>query len=185
MPALEIVPYDDRWPLEFARERDRIAAALGPLALRIEHHGSTSVAGLSAKPVIDIQVSVAALRPLGRYAAPLLALGYVHVPHEDDDVCPYFHKPKAWPHTHHLHLVMAGGDNERRTLAFRDFLRDHPDVAREYESLKRRLALDHEAGPFASQQAYAEAKGPFIAGVTEQALSLGYPKTLGGNRGPG
>src|SRR5499433_2373040 len=183
MPALEIVPYDDRWPLEFARERDRIAAALGPLALRIEHHGSTSVAGLSAKPVIDIQVSVAALRPLGRYAAPLLALGYVHVPHEDDDVCPYFHKSKAWPHTHHVHLVTAGGDNELKTLAFRDFLRDHPDVAREYESLKRRLASEYDARLFTSQQAYAAAKGPFFATVTEQALAQGYPRARGGNCG--
>jgi len=86
MATLEIVPYDVRWPLAFAQERDRIAAALGPLAVRIEHHGSTSVVGLAAKPVIDIQVSVATLHPLDRYAAPLIALGYEHVPHEDDEV---------------------------------------------------------------------------------------------------
>jgi GrpB-like predicted nucleotidyltransferase (UPF0157 family) len=117
MATLVIVPYDVHWPLAFAQERDRIATVLGPLALRIEHHGSTSVVGLAAKPVIDIQVSVAALHPLDRYVAPLSALGYEHVPHEDDDVCPYFHKPKAWPHTHHVHLVTAGGDNELKTPA--------------------------------------------------------------------
>src|SRR5438552_5923504 len=61
---------------------------------------------------------------LDRYITPLAVLGYVHVPHQDDAVCPYFHKPKTWPHTHHVHL-MAGGDNELKTLAFRDFLRDH------------------------------------------------------------
>ena len=55
--------------------------------------------GLAAKPVIDIQVSVATLRPLDRYITPLAVLGYVHVPHEDDAVCPYFPKPKTWPHT--------------------------------------------------------------------------------------
>jgi GrpB-like predicted nucleotidyltransferase (UPF0157 family) len=135
MITLEIVPYDAEWPLAFAAERDRITVALGPLALRIEHHGSTSVVGLAAKPVIDIQVSVATVHPLDRYAAPLIALGYVHVPNEDDAVCPYFHKPSTWPHTHHVHLVTAGGENERKTLAFRDFLREHPDVAREYASL--------------------------------------------------
>jgi GrpB protein len=59
-----IAPYDDAWPQAFATERDRIAASLGPLALRIEHHGSTSVRGLAAKPVIDIQISVAQLHPL-------------------------------------------------------------------------------------------------------------------------
>jgi GrpB-like predicted nucleotidyltransferase (UPF0157 family) len=71
MTTLDIVPYDARWPLAFIEERDRIAVALGPLALRIEHHGSTSVVGLAAKPVIDIQVSVATLHPLDRYITPL------------------------------------------------------------------------------------------------------------------
>lgn len=104
-------------------------------------------------------------------------LGYVHVPHEDDAVCPYFHKPKTWPHTYHVHLVTAGGDNESKTLAFRDFLRDHPDIAREYESVKRRLASRYDAGLLASQQAYAEAKGSFIAAVTEHAVAEGYPRT--------
>jgi len=99
MTTLDIVPYDARWALAFIEERDRIAVALGPLALRIEHHGSTAVVGLAAKPVIDIQVSVATLHPLDRYITPLAVLGYVHVPHQDDAVCPYFHKPKTWPHT--------------------------------------------------------------------------------------
>jgi len=174
---LDVVPYDAGWPLAFAEERDRIAVALGPLALCIGHHGSTSVVGLAAKPVIDIQVSVATLDPLDRYITPLAVFGYVHVVHKDDVVCPYFHKPKTWPHTHHVHLVAAGGDNELKTLAFRDFLRDHPDVAREYERLKRRLASRYDAALFASQQAYAEAKGSFIAAVTEQAVAQGYPRT--------
>ena len=56
MSTFDIVPYDARWPLAFIEERDLIAVALDPLALRIEHHGSTSVVGLAAKPVIDIQV---------------------------------------------------------------------------------------------------------------------------------
>ncbi len=169
MTTLDIVPRDARWRPAFIEERDRIAVAPGPLALRIEHHGSTSVVGLAAKPVIDIQVSVATLHPLDRYIAPLAVLGYMHVPHQDDAVCPYLHKPKAWPHTHYVHLVEAGGDNELKTIAFRNFLRDHPDEAREYDSLKRHLSSRFDAGLFASPQAYAEAKGLFIAAVTEQA----------------
>jgi GrpB-like predicted nucleotidyltransferase (UPF0157 family) len=135
------------------------------------------VVGLAAKPVIDIQVSVATLKPLDCYIPPVVALGYVRVPHQDDAICPYFHKPKMWPHTHHLHLVRAGGDNELRTLAFRDFLRDHPNVAREYEGLKRRIAASYDSGHFASQQAYAEAKSSFIARITGQAIAQGYPRT--------
>src|SRR5260370_26201793 len=152
MTTLDIVPYDPRWPLAFIEERDRIAVVPAPLALRIEHHASTSVVGLAAKPVIDIQVSVATLHPLDRYITPLAVLGYVHVPHQDDAVCPYFHKPKTWPHTHHVHLVVAGGDNEPQTLAFRGFLPDPPEAAPEYQRLKPHLPSRYDARPFASQQ---------------------------------
>src|SRR5689334_18382943 len=109
---------------------------LGALALRIDHHGSTAVPGLRAKPIIDIQVSVASLQPLSRFSERLAVIGYSHVPHPDDAFCPFFHRPSEWPHTHHVHLVQRGGAEERRTLAFRDYLRAHPSVAREYERLK-------------------------------------------------
>jgi GrpB-like predicted nucleotidyltransferase (UPF0157 family) len=173
--AIAIVPYDPAWPDAFARERDRIAEALGALAVRIEHHGSTSVPRLAAKPVIDIQVSVASLVPLVAYRAPLAALGYVHVPHADDEFCPFFHRPAQWPHTHHVHVVAAGGDEERRTLAFRDYLRRHGDVARAYEVLKRELAARHRAEDLASREAYAEAKTRFVVDATERALLEGLP----------
>ena len=104
-----IVDYDPLWPLDFEAERRRIAAALGDLAVRIEHNGSTAVPGLAAKPIIDIQVSVPSLQPLAPFVDTLGSLGYVHVPHADDSFCPFFHRPAAWPHTHHVHLVRAGG----------------------------------------------------------------------------
>jgi len=134
--ALEVVPYDTDWPRAFAAERDRIAALLGALALRIDHNGSTAVPGLPAKPIIDIQVSVERLHPIEAYAPSLARLQYIHVPHPDDAFCPFFHRPAAWPHTHHVHVVQAGGAEELRTLAFRDYLREHSDAAREYAELK-------------------------------------------------
>jgi GrpB-like predicted nucleotidyltransferase (UPF0157 family) len=173
--ALEIVPYSMEWPRQFEAERSRIAAALCPLARRIEHNGSTSVPGLAAKPVIDIQISVESVQPLGAYAARLASIGYVHVPHADDAFCPFFHRPSQWPHTHHVHVVQADGTEERRTLAFRDYLRAHASVAREYEALKRELASQYSASQFASRQAYAEAKSEFIEGVIARALAAGYP----------
>jgi ribosomal-protein-alanine N-acetyltransferase len=174
-PTLSIVPYDPDWPDAFARERDRIAAALGDLAIRIEHNGSTAVPGLAAKPVIDVQVSVRSLAPLAPYADRLAAIGYVHVPHEDDAVCPFFHRPAMWPHTHHVHVVASGSDEERRTLAFRDYLRANPETARAYEALKRELAGRHRADDFSAREAYAEAKTGFVARVTERALLEGLP----------
>jgi len=160
--TIAIVPYDPAWPLEFARERDRLQSALGDAALRIEHNGSTAVPGLAAKPVIDIQISVARLQPLAAYAGPLARLGYVHVASADDDRCPFFHRPAEWPHTHHVHVVEAGGAEERQTLAFRDYLRGHPDAAREYEALKRALAAAFGGADAAAREAYASAKSEFV-----------------------
>ena len=176
--ALEIVPYDPTWPDAFFVERAQIATVLGGLAVRIDHHGSTSVPGLAAKPIIDIQVSVRRLQPIEEYAVRLARAGYVHVPHPDDSFCPFFHRPAAWPHTHHVHVVQAGGAEEQRTLAFRDYLRLHHQVAREYEELKRELAPLHSAATFASRQAYADAKAGFITRVTERALAEGLPREL-------
>src|SRR4051812_49086339 len=137
---IEIVPYDAGWPLAFEAEAARLRGALNGLALRIDHHGSTAIPGLMAKPVIDIQVSVPTLQPLATYGSKLEAAGYVHVPHADDAVCPFFHRPALWPHTHHVHVVKRGGQEERRTLAFRDYLRDHANTARQYERLKEAVA---------------------------------------------
>jgi len=165
-----IAAYDPRWPHEFDAERARIGHGLGALALRIDHNGSTAVPGLAAKPIIDIQISVARLDSIATYAERLAPLGYVHMPHGDDAVCPFFHRPAQWPHTHHVHLVEAGGDEERRTLAFRDYLREHEPVAREYETLKRALAGEFSESDASSREAYANAKRDFIARVVSLAL---------------
>jgi GrpB-like predicted nucleotidyltransferase (UPF0157 family) len=160
--GLAVVPYDPGWPMAFEAEAERLRDVLGPLALRIDHHGSTAVPGLAAKPIIDIQVSVAGLDPLTEYRDRLQAAGYVHVPSEDDAVCPFFHRPREWPHTHHVHVVEVGGAEERRTLAFRDYLRTHPGASRRYEELKLDLAKRFVGTDPESREAYARAKSQFV-----------------------
>jgi GrpB-like predicted nucleotidyltransferase (UPF0157 family) len=177
---LEVIPYDQERPRAFSAERDRIAAVLGALAVRIDHNGSTSVPDLAATPIIDIQVSVERLHPIEAYAPQFAQSGYVHVPHADDALCPFFHRPAAWPHTHHVHVVQAGADEERHTLAFRDYLREHSDTAREYADLKRVLVAQYPTAEFSSRQASAEAKTAFITRVIERALSEDYPRNLSG-----
>src|SRR5262249_23544534 len=169
-------PYDPAWPAAFSAERDRLAALLGDLAIRIDHHGSTAVPGLAAKPLIDIQISVAHLGRLQEYPARLPPLAFRPVPPPDDGFRPFFHRPAAWPHTHHVHLVRSGSAEERQTLAFRDYLREHPEVTRAYESLKRELAPRHSAATFDSRQAYADAKTEFVTRITERALAEGLPR---------
>lgn len=182
MPAhekeIELASYDAGWPAAFDAEAIRLRAVLGPLALRIDHNGSTSIHGLAAKPIIDIQISVAALQPIAAFGEPLRAIGYVHVPHPDDSFCPFFHRPRRWPHSHHVHVVEAGGTEERRTLAFRDYLRERPGAAREYEDLKQDLARQFSAHTAESREAYARAKTDFIERIVAMALSSGYPREM-------
>jgi len=172
----QIVPYDPSWPVEFEAEATRIRDALGAIALRIEHNGSTAIPGLAAKPIIDIQVSVKSLRPLKAYADPLRTIGYHHLPHPDDSFCPFFHRTSIWPHTHHVHVVEAGGAEERRTLAFRDYLHDHGDVARQYEQLKYAAAARFAPKDDQAREAYAQAKTEFIERVIARALDAGYAR---------
>jgi GrpB-like predicted nucleotidyltransferase (UPF0157 family) len=171
MKNAALASYDPNWPSLFQAEATRLQRALGSLAVRIDHHGSTAVPGLAAKPVIDIQISVVNLRPLDSYSQPLEALGYLHVPHRDDAFCPFFHRPSRWPHTHHVHVVQAGGDEERRTLAFRDYLRRHLNVAREYEQLKRRLLVEWDLQDDAAREAYASGKTEFVERIVAIALT--------------
>ena len=172
---MELVPYDPQWPRQFEAEAARVRSALGRLACRIDHNGSTAIPGISAKPVIDIQVSVESLQPLTPFRDRLAPLGYVHVPHADDAFCPFFHRPASWPHTHHVHLVKAGSDEERRTLAFRDYLRAHADAAREYERLKLKLAAEFQSDRAAEREAYALAKSGFVERIVALALAAGFP----------
>src|SRR5262245_3092018 len=175
---MRLVPYDPGWPAAFALEASRLRSGLGTLALRIDHHGSTAVPGLSAKPIIDIQVSVVSLQPMSAFVGPLQRLGYTHVAHADDIRFPFFHRPRRWPHSHHLHVVEHGGREERRTLVFRDYLRDHPATARDYERVKQLLAARaDEANPEAREN-YAVGKSSFVEQVVAAALAAGYPKAL-------
>ncbi len=168
---IRIVPYDTAWPAQFAAEAQRLRDGLGPLALRIDHVGSTSVPGLAAKPVIDIQVSVRDLAPLSQFEPSLAALGYTHLALGDfDRVYPFFQRPATWPSTHHVHLCQIDSLEESRHLAFRDWLRVHPEACRTYEALKRKLAATHDGATLASRERYSLAKTGFIESILHQAL---------------
>lgn len=167
---IHIAPYDPAWPERFAKEARRLRQVLGDEVLRIDHVGSTSVPGLAAKPVIDIQVSVASLAPRERHRALLAGLGYEHVPLGDfDRVYPFFKWPGGWPGTHHVHLCVAGSAQDLDHLAFRDRLRTDAATAADYAALKRRLAARHDGLTLASQERYSLAKTDFVRSVLGRA----------------
>jgi GrpB-like predicted nucleotidyltransferase (UPF0157 family) len=142
-PAVRIVDYDSTWPVLAERELRRIKKALGDLAVGLEHVGSTAVPGLAAKPIIDLQLSVAAMEPRARYVLPLERLGYLFAPAPESPDYHLFAKPPERPRTHHLHVCETGSEHELRHVAVRDFLRSHPEEAARYAALKRELVARH------------------------------------------
>lgn len=153
-----ILPYDHAWPGRFAEERDRLMPALARwLAGPVEHMGSTAVPGLAAKPVIDLLAPVHSLDASRGAIAAVAALGYCYAPYEPQ-LRHWFCRPSFAHRTHHLHLVPIDSPEWRRPLAFRDYLKAHPDVAAEYASVKIDLARRYRD----DREAYTQAKRPFI-----------------------
>ncbi|HEX2047425.1 MAG TPA: GrpB family protein [Acidimicrobiales bacterium] len=154
-----IVDYSPAWPVRFEAERRRIGAALGPVARRLEHVGSTAVPGLAAKPVVDIMVTVADPDDEAAYGPALEAAGYLLRVREPG------HRMFRTPERDvHVHIWPAGGEDERRQLAFRDRLRSNAADRAEYERTKRELA-----GRWRDMNYYARAKGPVIERILERA----------------
>lgn len=169
---ITLAPYTASWPAIFEAEAAGIRAVFAERALRVEHVGSTAVPGLAAKPVIDIQVSVQSLEPRGQHIELLARLGYLHVAlGAFDRVYPFFQRPAQWPSTHHMHLCVVGSLQEQEHLAFRDYLREHSEVAAEYLSLKRRLAVANHGNTLESRERYSLAKADFVRTVLQRALA--------------
>ena len=157
---IEIVPYDTAWPARFGEEEQRLRRALGNRADRIDHVGSTAVPGLAAKPIVDIQVSVADVEDERSYLPALEAAGYLLRVREPD------HRLVRTPALDvHVHICSAGSAWERDHLLFRDRLRSNHTDRDRYAALKRSLAADD----WPDMNAYADAKGPLIAEILGRA----------------
>jgi len=171
---MKLTRYDPSWPSKFEEEKSRLTAVLGSHACRIEHVGSTSVPELQAKEVIDIQISVRTIN-LPLFQEKLRLVGYRHLPTESPpvEVYPFFHKPARWPTTHHVHLCEAGSEQEKAHIAFRNWLRTHPDDRKYYGTLKDDLAKDVDESDVKTLFMYTEKKGAWVQEVTLKAVQAG------------
>lgn len=160
---IKLAAYDPKWPRLYEREAERIRAALGPRALRVEHVGSTSVPGLTAKPVIDILLAVADAGVEADYVPALEAKGYRLRIREPDW---FDHRVLKGPDTSvNLHVFSRGCVEIKRMLAFRDRLRTHPADRARYAATKRRLSRrDWEF-----TQHYADAKSSVVEAILKRA----------------
>lgn len=161
-----VVEYDPRWPQKYEEDKAAILRAVGPHVRGIEHIGSTSVPGLVAKPVVDIMLGVDR-DDLDNVIEPLAGIGYDYNPDWEFSMPMRRYFRRLLPdgaHTHHLHVVPHGGAFWIRHLRFRDYLRAHPEKAREYSDLKKRLTVERQRSID-----YTFAKTEFIRSVEAQA----------------
>jgi GrpB-like predicted nucleotidyltransferase (UPF0157 family) len=131
--------YDPTWPEQFGSEAARLKDGLADTAVALEHIGSTAVAGLAAKPVIDVMVGVPDLSATAELARRLLRLGYEDCGGADDRR--YFRKRGGEPH-YNVQVIEYATPTWDANVLFRDFLRSDPDAARRYAEVKRAAAAD-------------------------------------------
>jgi GrpB-like predicted nucleotidyltransferase (UPF0157 family) len=161
---IELSPYDLGWPSRYAALEREIRAVLGANVLLLEHVGSTSVPGLSAKPVIDIVLAVSDSADEGAYVPALEGLGYVLKIREPDW---FKHRLLKTPEADvNLHVFSHGCEEIARLLAFRDWLRSHEGDRKLYECTKQELA----ARTWKYMQNYADAKSEVVNEIMARAL---------------
>ena len=136
-----VLPYDKAWKSDFEAIRNELETAIGDLILGIEHVGSTSVEGLSAKPCIDIDVIIKDYSIFPTVVSRLNSIGYIHegdLGIKDREAFRYSDKPHL--QTHHLYVCPQDSAELHRHLTFRDFLRKNPEAVRIYSSVKEQAA---------------------------------------------
>lgn len=159
-----ISPYDASWPGLFRDLGERLRTRLGGTAVRIDHIGSTSIPGLAAKPVIDVQVSVLSLEPVEPFRGPLEACGLRQLPDNPERTKRFFREPPGRRRTH-VHVRCAGSFSEQFPLLFRDFLRAHDSEAQDYARLKLDLARRFRD----DRDGYVDAKTPYVWEIIRRA----------------
>jgi GrpB-like predicted nucleotidyltransferase (UPF0157 family) len=172
-----LAPHNPAWAQAFAREADTLHRALGTGCPTTLHHiGSTAIRGILAKPIIDMLGVVADLETLDRHGSALASLGYEALGAFGIEGRRYFRKCDAQGRrSHHLHVFATGSPHIDRHLAFRDYLRAHPEVATAYSALKDRIT----AGTGTTWDSYRDAKAPFVAETERRALAWARRTAIG------
>ena len=159
---VRLVPYQSAWAELFRQEAERLSAALGDRVVRVEHVGSTAVPGLDAKPILDIVVAVRDMTDAAVFEDALRPLGYIHKAENDRPGRLYFAKRLPDDRsTHHLNITELGTECWFTHVAFRDYLREHPEAREEYRRLKQDLARRYQH----DRAAYQEGKEEFITRI--------------------
>jgi GrpB-like predicted nucleotidyltransferase (UPF0157 family)/RimJ/RimL family protein N-acetyltransferase len=167
---VEIIPYQKDWSLLAAEEINKLRAILPTqMILDIQHVGSTSIPGMSAKPIIDIQIAVQSLEDMKSIAiTPLQKIGYEYWHENPDPERMFFVKgmpPYGEKRTHHVHIFKLNSKLWQEKILFRNYLMSHPELVKEYQLLKIKLAEQYAF----DREEYTKAKEDFINEVLKRA----------------
>ncbi len=164
--TVTITAYNPEWKNKFNTEKQQLISVLDNHIIGIEHIGSTSIKGLAAKPIIDILLGVQDVNNTSLFVHQLETIGYEFVPKPQWIDRKFFRKGEWGKGTVHLHLCEVNSQEWKEKLLFRDYLRSHLDIAKEYEDLKKELALTYKD----DRHTYTAMKEPFIHHVIEKAM---------------
>lgn len=162
---VEVVKYNPEWSEIYNSEKVKLNESLGGLIKSIHHIGSTSIPGLAAKPIIDIIIEVCSLDTLDNSIPVMESLGY-EVKGEFGIPGRRYYRKGGSNRTHQIHAFKVGDANIKRHIAFRDYLKSHPDVMLEYASLKMALAkrFDNDV------DGYCDGKDDFVKHHESKAI---------------
>ena len=166
MRTIEVVDYRPEWEKMFQEEEKKIRKILGKNCIAVYHIGSTSVRGLPAKPIIDIMPVVKDISLVDAHDPEFRALGYdcrgeFGIPGRR------FYAKGGDQRTHHIHIFEKSSEADiKRHLAVRDYLRSHPDTAREYAELKKSLAARYPH----DNDGYCDGKDAYMKELEQKAL---------------
>ena len=166
METVVLLEHQDDWKDQFTVVAASIQAKLGGVFVQCHHIGSTAIAGICAKPVIDMILEVTTLSELDATAGRLGDLGYVGRGEFGMEGRRFFYKGTS-PRTHHIHAYEAGHPQVIRHIWFRDYLNAFPEKAKAYESLKLKLVRDLSD----DREAYTEGKSDFIQRIDREAAA--------------
>jgi GrpB-like predicted nucleotidyltransferase (UPF0157 family) len=163
---VHLADYSSSWPQQFAEFASWLVGYLGPdVALRVEHFGSTAIAGMPAKPIIDVMVEIPSFSEGKKRVLPLLSQEEWEYWWDAGHMVFIKRQKLMGQRTHHVHMAPRGHPLWER-LAFRDYLRSHPEEASRYAALKVKLATAFRE----DRERYTEAKAEFVRQVTSTAL---------------
>lgn len=167
---VNLVAYNPEWPKLAQLEIDKLKSVFpANTIIDIQHVGSTAILGLSAKPILDIQIAVQSLAVMKFVAVPILQkLDYEYWADNPDPNRMFFVKgmpPYGEQRTHHIHIFEKNSVHWSNKLIFRDYLRSHTELAKEYEQLKAKLAQKH----LYDREKYTDEKLDFVNRILQLA----------------